>query len=421
MPAIVGHLNSLSPYDDVASAIITEALRRGYDPVPVLATAIQESSLRPTAVSSNGQWIGLFQQDASYPGRHDPNTQITGFFDRLDAKRAGNGWEPGSLWFNIFWLQQRPSEPDAATAVVNGRGAYLDEIQSRTSEARRLVDLYAAASGAVLDTMKPEAGVAAVTGDPVWLEDVLRPALGDRLRTLPEWKIDGVGGTMGRIWGTIWHHTGNSRETAESISRGRPDLPGPLSQLHIAPTGIVTIVAVGPCNHAGLGSWSGLPTDNANPYTIGVECAWPDIRPDGSYNERQPWPAEQVRSMVDVAVALTTHLGQPASHNISHQEWAKFGPAGWRQGKWDPGNFDMDAFRATIQARMDAPGTPAEPTPPAAGTELTPEQRMTLELHRQFLGRWEMLAWRTPVEALAVLLDAHAGTENAGKKGWRPA
>jgi hypothetical protein len=48
-----------------------------------------------------------------------------------------------------------------------------------------------------------------------------------------------------------------------------------LAQLHIAPDGIVTIVAVGPCNHAGKGSWQGIPTDNANPVTIGVECAWP--------------------------------------------------------------------------------------------------------------------------------------------------
>ncbi|MDV7195753.1 N-acetylmuramoyl-L-alanine amidase [Mycolicibacterium fortuitum] len=208
-----------------------------------------------------------------------------------------------------------------------------------------------------------------VSGDPVWLEDVLRPALGGRLRTLPGWKTDGIGGTMGQIWGVIWHHTGNAAEKPESISKGRPDLAGPLAQIHIAPDGIVTIVAVGPCNHAGKGSWAGLPTDAANDRTIGIECAWPTIQPDGTYDPGERWPDAQIISMRDVGAALTKHLGVPVSHNISHKEWATHGPLGFRQGKWDPGNLDMDWFRAEIQKDIDGyqfPGeTPDVPTPPA--------------------------------------------------------
>lgn len=70
-------------------------------------------------------------------------------------------------------------------------------------------------------------------GDPIWLEEVLRPALGERLRVLDGWRERGHG-DFRDIRGVMWHHTGNSRETAKSIARGRPDLPGPLANLHIS-------------------------------------------------------------------------------------------------------------------------------------------------------------------------------------------
>lgn len=252
------------------------------------------------------------------------------------------------------------------------------------------------------------------TGDPTWLEDVLRPALGDRLRTLPGWKNAGVGGTMGRIWGVIWHHTGNARESAQSIRNGRPDLPGPLAQLHIAPDGTVTIVAVGPCNHAGRGSWAGLPTDNANGLTIGIECAWPsDTSITEATQTRERWPDAQIIAMRDTGAALTAHLGVDASRNISHAEWATKGPAGWRQGKWDPGNLDMDWFRGEITKAMNgefstAPTTPEAPVnPPVSNPYAIPkpatQDSRVGQLWDQLLIRWDMLGGRTPVEALAAI------------------
>lgn len=201
-----------------------------------------------------------------------------------------------------------------------------------------------------------------VSGDPTWLEDVLRPALGNRLKTLPGWKDSGVGGVMGDIWGVIWHHTGNANATAQSIRDGRPDLQGPLSQLHIAQDGTVTIVAVGPCNHAGVGSWPGLPTDGANTRTIGIECAYPKDASD----QHERWPDAQIIAMRDTGAALTKHLGVDASQNISHYEWAQRGPAGIRQGKTDPWNLDMNWFRGEIAKDMrgefDKP-TPVTPPP----------------------------------------------------------
>ncbi len=143
--ARLGTLTKTSSYDDVAEAIVAETIRRGYtrdQAVPVLATAIQESGLRPDAVSPNGKWVGIFQQDTSYPRRGDPNFNIEGFLDRLGVKLSGPG-ASSDMWRNIFWLQQRPGEVSADQAYANGRKAYLTEIQTRTAEAARLYDRYA--------------------------------------------------------------------------------------------------------------------------------------------------------------------------------------------------------------------------------------------------------------------------------------
>ena len=131
----LGGLTVDSSPREIAAAIIHEAHRRGYSPhqtIAILADAMQESALRPDAVSPNGLWISIFQQDSSYPGRDNPNTAISGFFDRL-ANHGG----PSSpdIWKSIFWLQQGPCEPSAETAIAHGRQAYLDEIQSQLPRA----------------------------------------------------------------------------------------------------------------------------------------------------------------------------------------------------------------------------------------------------------------------------------------------
>jgi len=133
-----GGLTADSSPREVAAAIVHEARRCGYSPsqtIAILSTAMQESGLRPRAVSQNGLWRGIFQQDAGYAGRNNPNTAISGFFDRL-AQRGG----PSSpdIWKSIFWLQQRPGEPSAEAAVTHGRRAYLTEIQSQLPKATAL-------------------------------------------------------------------------------------------------------------------------------------------------------------------------------------------------------------------------------------------------------------------------------------------
>jgi len=197
------------------------------------------------------------------------------------------------------------------------------------------------------------------TGDPVWLADVLKvqqPAL--KVRELPNWKEYGHG-DFRSIWGVMVHHTGNAAETAESIRNGRPDLPGPLSQLHIAPDGTVSVVAAGVSWHAGTGEYPGIPTDLANFHLIGIECAWPrDTSITPATQGRERWPDPQIIAMRDTVAAILNRLGYGADRVIGHKEWA-----GRRQGKWDPGNLDMNWFRNEVGKAQRGEFRPKPPPP----------------------------------------------------------
>jgi hypothetical protein len=131
-------LTRISTAREVAARIIWEAHRRKYSrhqAIAILSTAMQESGLDPKARSPNGLWESIFQQDTSYPGRADPNTAISAFFDRLAAR---GGPAAPDIWKSIFWLQQRPGEPCAEAAYALGRKGYLVEIQSQLMAATRL-------------------------------------------------------------------------------------------------------------------------------------------------------------------------------------------------------------------------------------------------------------------------------------------
>lgn len=350
-------------------------------------------------VGNDGYSVGLFQQQVVWGN---------GAWWWGDAATCMDPYKSAALFFGRLAKKnyQAATTDIAAGAIAQSiqGSAFPDRYATRMADAQQLYNRIAGST---------PGGTVGVSGDPVWLEDVLRPALGDRLKTLPGWKDSGVGGTMGQIWGMIWHHTGNANATAQSIRDGRPDLKGPLSQLHIAQNGTVTIVAVGPCNHAGKGSWAGLPTDAANDRTIGIECAYPrDVN-----NPGEKWPDAQIISMRDTGAALTQHLGVPVTHNISHMQWAQLGPLGFRQGKTDPWNLDMDWFRGEIQKDMDGfvfPGEHPEITPPA--TKRFPDdwtdRELMVEILRQLRGPtlngWDQLGGKSLVDAVAELRKAGA-------------
>jgi N-acetyl-anhydromuramyl-L-alanine amidase AmpD len=155
------------------------------------------------------------------------------------------------------------------------------------------------------------------------------------------------------------HHTGSNAATARSIADGRPDLAGPLAQLHIARTGTVTVVAAGVAWHAGVGTFPWLPANTGNWHTIGIECANTGTSPNAPH--RQNWSSAQYFALVNACAAINRRIGQSADRTIGHKEYA-----GRSQGKWDPGAIDMDQLRRDVAARIGAvPGGPT-PRPPIA-------------------------------------------------------
>jgi hypothetical protein len=168
--------------------------------------------------------------------------------------------------------------------------------------------------------------------DPGWLADVLR-AEGLHVVELAGWHDRGHG-DFEELWGVICHHTGANDVSAESIADGRPDLKGPLSQIHLAEDGTVTVVAQGIAWHAGSGHYLGLPTNNANSHAIGIQAV-----SDGE----QPYPEVQYDAYVRCCAAIVRKIGEPGSHVIGHKEWD--------DRKLDPA-LDMDKFRTDVEALL---------------------------------------------------------------------
>lgn len=172
-----------------------------------------------------------------------------------------------------------------------------------------------------------------------WLAPTLRAA-GCKTVELAGWQKRGRA-EMGTVKGVLCHHTAGSKTgnapSLNLIVNGRPDLPGPLSHLHLARDGTFTVIAAGKCNHAGPGDWHGVTTGNSN--FIGIEA---ENAGDGS----DPWPDVQVEAYARGCAAILKHIGAPAIMCAGHKEYAL--PRG---RKIDP-SFDMTAFRQKVSAFM---------------------------------------------------------------------
>lgn len=386
----------MSAQDQVAQLIVTEAIKRGHsreDCLAEMSTLYQESGWNETIWDPTHTTYGIAQQDGSYSNRFDgAAAQIKAFFDKLDTWRAKPGASP-DIWLNICWMQQRPNWSSAQYWYDNGRRAYLTEIKSRIGTVTPYLDKYWPTGGTVPTP---------VSGDPVWLEDVLREALGERLVVHEGWAERGVGGVMGRIWGVMIHHTGNVNETPEVIRDGvqQPTgwLPGPLSQGLITPDGKFHLVAVGPCNHAGTGNYADLL--NGNRDSIGFECA---------YSGSGRWPDAQIITMRDATAAVLKRIGQDSSHVCGHKEYAK--PVG---RKVDPGNMDMNWFRGEVQKDLDGFVFLGEHPPITVPVEPTPDYLKAV--YDQLRIEWPQLGGQTLVDAVAQIRDKVLGTDDYSKR-----
>ena len=176
------------------------------------------------------------------------------------------------------------------------------------------------------------------------------------------WKTRGHG-PMSAVRSILAHHTATSlRATGDYpslgiVKDGRPDLPGPLSQLGLGRSGTVYVIAAGQSWHAGRV----IDPRAENHCSIGIEAEHDGI---------SPWPEVTYRAYVRLVAALTRHYGVPV---WGHKEMNR------ADGKIDP-NFDMNQFRADVAA-CDL-GTPA------GGEEDMPLTQKDVELIGAAFDKW---------------------------------
>ena len=136
----------------------------------------------------------------------------------------------------------------------------------------------------------------------IWLPDVLEAA-GLKVALCDGWEDRGHG-DLEQVKGVLCHHTAGPRTgnmpSLGIVRDGRPDLPGPLSQLGLGRDGTFYIIAAGRANHAGKGDWKGIKTGNSS--LIGIEA-----ENTGGPNDF-PWPQVQIDAYQRGVAAILQHL-----------------------------------------------------------------------------------------------------------------
>lgn len=136
------------------------------------------------------------------------------------------------------------------------------------------------------------------------------------------------------------HHMGASGTAGPNSIANHPSL-GLASQLYLGRNGEYTLCGVGVAYHAGIGSWPGLPTNNANFHSIGIEA---------ENSGTEGWSTPQYTSYLKGVRALNRRQRRALNSVVAHKEY------GAVQGKWDPGLIDMKRFRS----QLIEPGKPPE-------------------------------------------------------------
>jgi N-acetyl-anhydromuramyl-L-alanine amidase AmpD len=397
---VLGQLTLDSSYDEVAQAIIGEAFRRHHtrdEAIGEVADGIQESHLNPRARNPAGPWDGIYQQDGSYAGRFEANTQISGFFDRLDVKRTSPGH--GDIWLNIFWLQQAPGRASAQAAYDRGRKAYLTEIKSRTADATRLVNLYWPGDAA-------EGAPVSAIANPV-----------NRSRLSPNRSV-GRGGVTPR-W-IVWH-TQEGGRTAWDLA-GFTANPGSQVSYNGVVDDVEIVLTVDWANKP----WSAA---NANAYAYhlcaaGSYAAWSRgkwLEKDASDGKNED---AELTNLARVSAWLCQQHDIPATYIGGHGiPWGSDGICGhmdfgaWGGGHHDPGqNFPWDEGIRRVRAFLGGAAPVPLPTPvpigPGGGTPVDPatspyftgvlylasEGPQVTELQRRLKAAYSSYAGQLPVD-----------------------
>lgn len=151
--------------------------------------------------------------------------------------------------------------------------------------------------------------------------------------------------------GILVHHTASSSGSGNFgsegiVTFGRSGLPGPLSQFLLGRDGTVKIIAAGYSNHAGYGGpRAGIPANQGNTYTIGIEAENNGIG--------EPWNPKQLQAYYRLCAALLVWIGERDVDKV-------FGHKEWTSRKIDPAGINMNTFRANVQKALNA--GPVRPT-----------------------------------------------------------
>lgn len=190
----------------------------------------------------------------------------------------------------------------------------------------------------------------------IWLPDVLKSA-GLKVSLVDGWENRGHG-DVDNIFGILCHHTAGPKNgnmpSLNTLIKGRPDLPGPLSQLGLGRDGTYYVIAAGKCNHAGPGFWKGVTRGNSN--FIGIEAENTGVPSD-------QWPEVQMEAYRHGVATILKHIGRGAEFCAGHKDYAL------PQGRKNDPNFDMEAFRLSVNAILNGIGRAiamipqAEPAP----------------------------------------------------------
>jgi hypothetical protein len=163
---------------------------------------------------------------------------------------------------------------------------------------------------------------------------------GVRVKKVKGWQGRTVGGTFSPR-GVLCHHTASDRDSGPApalgtVTFGRSDLPGPLSNFLLARDGTVYFIAAGRCNHAGLGGpIKGIPLNSGNTFLFGIEAE------NNGVDEK--WPEKQMNAYAILCAVLCEKLNVGASQVLAHKEYTS--------RKIDP-HFDMDIFRKRVRREM---------------------------------------------------------------------
>lgn len=173
-----------------------------------------------------------------------------------------------------------------------------------------------------------------------WLAAVLR-ARGLNVIETEGWQTRGKE-WPGAVKGVLCHHTAGALHgnapSLHLVTVGRPDLPGPLSQLVLGRDGTFYVVAAGRSNHAGAGMWQGITAGNSS--FIGIEA-------ENAGTPADPWPTVQTEAYAQGVAAILLHIGAGSEMVAGHKEYAL--PRG---RKIDP-TFEMNQFRLAVKSAMD--------------------------------------------------------------------